>query len=93
MRRDNRSQLWTILFCTAALVAMIAADCLRVVGLRGEPVAAFCVVSAAILGSLLYLEPIVEKRRRLKLARQNAQIVRKDGRRHDEDGGRDTEQR
>ena len=93
MRRDIRPQLWTILFCTAAFVAMIAADCLRVVGLRGGSVAAFCVVSAAILGSLLYLEPIVEKRRRLKLARQEAQVVRKDGRRDDEDGGNDPEHR
>ena len=93
MRPDIRPQLWTILYCTAAFVAMIAADCLRVVGLRGAPVAAFCVVSAAILGSLLYLEPIVEKRRRLKLARQDAQTVRKDGRRDDEDSGNDPEPR
>ena len=93
MRRDIRPQLWTILFCTAAFVAMIAADCLRVVGLRGGPVAAFCVVGAAILGSLLYLEPIVEKRRRLKLARQEAQTVRKDLRRDDEDGGNDPKPR
>jgi hypothetical protein len=93
MRQDMRPQLWTILFCTAAFVAMLVADCLRVVGLRGEPVATFCVVSAAILGSLLYLEPIVEKRRALKLARQKAQMMRKDGRRDDEASGNDPEPR
>ena len=74
-------------------MAMVAAGCLRVIGLRGGPVAAFCVVSAALLGSLLYLEPIVEKRRRLKLARQNAQIVQKDGRPNNEDSGNDPEPR
>ncbi len=89
MRRDIRPQLWTIVFCTATLVALIAANCLRVVGLQGPTVSAFCLASSAILGVMLYLEPIVEKRRRLKLARQTAQIVRKDGRRDDNDPGND----
>jgi hypothetical protein len=93
MQRDLRPQLRTIGICTAVLVAMIAADCLRVVGLQGVPVAAFCLASSAILGLMLALEPIVDKRRRLKLARQIAQAARKDGRRLDGEDGSDAEQR
>jgi hypothetical protein len=72
------------------LVAMIAADWLRVVGLHGVAVTAFCLATAAILGLMLMIEPIVEKRR---LARQTAQTARKDSRRDDREAGRDTEQR
>jgi hypothetical protein len=93
MQRDLRPQLRTIAICTALLVAMIAVDWLRVVGLQGVPVATFCLASSAVLGLLLILEPIVEKRRRLRLARQAAQPGRQDGRRHDDDKARDAERR
>ena len=93
MRRDLKPQLWTIVFCTAALVAMIAADCLRVIGLQGLRVSTFCLASSAILGLMLILEPIVEERWRLKPARQTSQPIRKDGDRDNKDGGGDPEQR
>jgi hypothetical protein len=93
MQRDLRPQLRTIAICTATLVAMIATDWLRVVGLQGVPVAAFCLGSSAVLGLMLILEPIVEERRRLRLARQTAQTLRQDGRRHDDDDRGDGEQR
>ena len=72
---------------------MIAADCLRVVGLQGLRVSAFCLASSAILGLMLALEPTVAKRWRLKLARQAAQVVRKEGRPDDTETGGDAEQR
>jgi hypothetical protein len=88
MRRDLRPQLWTIVCCTAALVAMIAADCLRVVGLQGLRVSVFCLAGSAILGMMLILEPIVDKRWRIKPARQTTQTLRKDSGRGDRhDGG------
>lgn len=93
MPRDLKPQLWTLLLGTAMLVAVTAADCLRAIGLRGGSVAAFCVASSAVLGLLLWLEPIVDRRRRLRLARQVAQVTRKDASQPDKDGDGGAEDR
>jgi hypothetical protein len=71
---------------------MIAADWLRVVGLQGLRVSVFCLMGSAALGTMLVLEPIVEKRWRIKPARQTARTIRKDKGRDDKDGGGDREQ-
>jgi len=93
MQQRLRPQLRTVALCTAVLVAMIATDGLRVVGLHGLTVAAFCLVSSAILGLMLHLEPIVEKRWRLKPARQTTPRAQKGGQRDDRETGSDPKQR
>jgi hypothetical protein len=71
---------------------MIAADWLRVVGLQSLRVSVFCLMGSATLGMMLVLEPIVEKRWRIKPARQTTRTIREEQGRDDKDDGGDREQ-
>ena len=87
MHQDLQRQFWTVMVCTAALFAVTAADVLRSVQLYGPRVAAFCGGLAAILGFTLYLETIVEQRRRKKVARRmSVPPPMADGEQHRSDG-------